>query len=304
MDDQIKIATLIISSDTFPAKRNSNYQKKIFFREGFQKDLTFWYKGGNFDSKKTEKFQVVENNLLINTSDNTRNMGLKTILALEWLEENIDYDYVVRPTPSSYINLKNLKNFIFQNLLNEDFVYCGKIQTTNNKFGKSIDFVSGSTIILNKNTVKAIIENKEKWDHEYWDDVALSILMRELKIKPQSSDRFDVEGNPLKNNISPEFYQYRCRCDNHFGYPRFLESISMTVVHKILFLNKISVIEKFYTYILFELSKILYIYQFGWKSYSLFRSLAKHLLPNKIYIYIKNKFEKRIENFKNVRFKF
>lgn len=304
MTKKPKIATLVISSDTYPATRNSKAQKKIFFKEGFEKNLTFWYKGNNSNKNRIDTYQISDNNLIIETSDATINMGLKTILALEWLEKYIDYEYIVRPTPSSYINYENLNNFIIQNLSKEEYVYCGNIQSTNNKYGEKINFVSGSTLILNKNTVKQIINNKDKWDHEYWDDVALSILMKELNIEPQSSKRYDVEGNPFKNNISLDFYQYRCRCDNHYGYPRFLESISMTVVHKILFLKKISMFEKLITNILFELSKLLYIYQFGWKTYSLLRNIAKYLLPKKIYIFIKNRFEKKIEHFKNVRFKF
>ena len=39
-------------------------------------------------------------------------MGMKTLLAFEWLEQNYEYDFVVRPTPSSYINHDNLVNFI------------------------------------------------------------------------------------------------------------------------------------------------------------------------------------------------
>ena len=58
--------------------------------------------------------------------------------------------------------------------------------------------MSGSTFILNKKTVGLILENQEYWDHEYWDDVALSLLLSKLNISPQVSDRFDVEGNPFK----------------------------------------------------------------------------------------------------------
>ena len=39
-------------------------------------------------------------------------MGKKTLLALDWLENNRDYDFIVRPTPSSYVNLNNLHNYI------------------------------------------------------------------------------------------------------------------------------------------------------------------------------------------------
>ncbi len=304
MSEEIKIATLIISSNTYPAVRNSNSQKSFFFDEGFKKNLTFWYKAGSKKELHGQSFKLIGNDLLINTSDSSLNMGRKTILALEWLDKNCDYDFVVRPTPSSYINYENLYSFINNNLSNQHFVYCGKIQSTNDVNGNKIDFVSGSTFILNKNTVKEIINNKSDWDHAYWDDVALSLLMKKLKISPQSSERFDVQGNPYKYDIPKNYYQYRCRCDNHYGYPRFLESINLKVLHKLIYKKNQNKLFKYLIYLLFEFSKLIYIYQFGWKVYQVLRFLLKNLLPNKIYNLIKVRFKKEIENFKNVRFKF
>ena len=164
-------------------------QKKLFLDNSFNKELTFWYKAGEKENLKGQKFMLVGNDLLIDTSDNTRNMGMKTLLAFEWLEQNYDYDFVVRPTPSSYINYNNLENFIQKNLLNHEYVYAGKLQTTNNKQGQPIDFISGSTLILNKESINKILENKSNWDHTYWDDVALALLMKKLNIQYQDTER-------------------------------------------------------------------------------------------------------------------
>ena len=49
----MNIATLVISSNTYPASRNSRVQKKIFFEQGFDKDLTFWYKA--YSNKNMEE---------------------------------------------------------------------------------------------------------------------------------------------------------------------------------------------------------------------------------------------------------
>ena len=231
MTNDLKIATLVISSNTYPAVRNSKMQKKLFFSDSFNKELTFWYKSGTKKNLEGERFMLIENDLLIDTSDNTRNMGMKTLLAFEWLEQNLDYDFVVRPTPSSYINYKNLENYINTNLTNFKYVYAGKLQSTNDKNKQPIDFVSGSTLILNKASIKKILDNKLSWDHTYWDDVALSLLMKDLKIKYQETERFDVTGNPLEQNIPTSFYQYRCRADNHYGYPRYLESTNLLINH-------------------------------------------------------------------------
>ena len=79
-----------------------SFSSKIF-DEGFNKNLTFWYKAGSKKELHGQSFKLIGNDLLINTSDSSLNMGRKTILALEWLDKNCDYDFVVRPTPSSAI---------------------------------------------------------------------------------------------------------------------------------------------------------------------------------------------------------
>ena len=198
MSNQIKIATLIISSNTYPAKRNSNAQKKIFFREGFDKNLTFWYRGGTPSELNNEKFKVHHNDLLIDTDDSTINMGLKTIMAFEWLENNVDYDFVVRPTPSSYINYKNLYRFISNNLTDNQYIYCGKVQSTNDKSGKKIDLCY-STLILNKKSNKQLLQ-QHRWDHRYWDDVALSLLMKDLNTNIKIAQGLTLK-EPFKSNI-------------------------------------------------------------------------------------------------------
>lgn len=304
MTNDLKIATLVISSNTYPAVRNSKMQKKLFFSDSFNKELTFWYKSGTKKNLEGERFMLIENDLLIDTSDNTRNMGMKTLLAFEWLEQNLDYDFVVRPTPSSYINYKNLENYINTNLTNFKYVYAGKLQSTNDKNKQPIDFVSGSTLILNKASIKKILDNKLSWDHTYWDDVALSLLMKDLKIKYQETERFDVTGNPLEQNIPTSFYQYRCRADNHYGYPRYLESTNLAIIHKLSNKKKLNKISKFFLIIYYKISKFFYIYQFGWKLYSYVKKFLKKILPPQAYSYLKKVLNKKIENFKNVRFKF
>ncbi len=304
MINDFKIATMIISSNTYPAIRNSKMQKKLFLDNSFDKELTFWYKAGEKKNLNGKKFKLLGNDLLIDTSDNTRNMGMKTLLAFEWLEQNCNYDFVVRPTPSSYINYNNLENFIQRNLLNHKYIYAGKLQTTNNKQGQLIDFISGSTLILNKASINKILENKSSWDHAYWDDVALALLMKKLNIEHQDTERFEVTGNPLEQNIPTSYYQYRCRADNHYGYPRYLESVNLKIVHKLSNkqeLNKFSIV---ILSIFYKISKFFYIYQFGWKVYEYSKKVIKKILPQSFYKILKKIFLKQIEDFKNVRFKY
>ena len=67
-----------------------------------------------------------------------------------------------------------------------------------------------------------VVKNQNLWDHDYWDDVGLALLLNQLGIEPTGGERFDVFGNPYKQDIDLNYYQYRCRADNHYGYPKFI----------------------------------------------------------------------------------
>ena len=300
MNKKAKIATFIISSNTHPATRNINAQKKIYLK--FQQNI-FWYRQGNKEQLNGKKANLINNDLFLDISDDTLNMGKKTLMALEWAENNLDYDFIVRPTPSSYVNFKNLENFIDANFKSDDIVYAGKIQVTNDKNGNQIEFVSGSTLLLSKKCVQIIIENKNLWDHSYWDDVGLSLLLKEAEVSSFNVERCNIPGNPYLNNVPLGYYQYRCRADNHYGYPRFIESHVLKYIHNVSNGQDYSKIKKSFYSGLIKISRYVYIYQFGWKVYSFLRKLFKLLLPKKVYLYLKNKFIKQITSFKLIRFK-
>ena len=84
-------------------------------------------------------------------------------------------------------------------------------------------FVSGAGILFSKNTINHIIKNKNKMDFRLWDDVGIGKLLCELKINPTDGKRYDIQGNIFKQAVDIDHYHYRCRIDNHYGYPRFLE---------------------------------------------------------------------------------
>ena len=62
MNKKAKIATLIISSNTYPATRNIKAQKKIYLK--FQKNI-FWYRQGNKDQLNGTKANLINNDLFL-----------------------------------------------------------------------------------------------------------------------------------------------------------------------------------------------------------------------------------------------
>ena len=301
--NNFKIATFIISSSTYPAVRNVKAQKKIYLDSQSQLENIFWYRQGDKDQLCGKTANLIENDLFLDISDDTLSMGKKTLLALEWAEENIDYDFIVRPTPSSYVNFNNLEQFIDNNLISEDIVYAGSIQETKDNDGNTITFVSGSTLVLNQKCVQLILENKHLWDHSYWDDVGLALLLEKLGVEAVHVDRFDVPGNPYLDKIPMKYYQYRCRADNHYGYPRLIESHVLKYINKLSLNKKVTHLEKYFYLAIIEISRFIYIYQFGWKVYMTIRKLLYKLLPTFAYRKIKQLLSRNITNFKLKRFK-
>ena len=153
MSKNIKVATLIISSNTYPANRNIKAQKKIYLKSTKNKNI-YWYRQGNKTQLAGKQSNLIGSDLFLDVPDDTLSMGKKTLKAFEWAEENLDYDFIVRPTPSSYVDFDNLEKFINKNFPSKEAIYAGSIQSTNDNFGNKIDFVSGSTLVLSKKCIQ------------------------------------------------------------------------------------------------------------------------------------------------------
>lgn len=297
-----KLKILILSSDTYPSLRNSKVQKKVFSTNEYINNV-LWYKGGNPEQLINKDANLIGRDLYVNASDDALGMGDKTIKSFEWMLENTDFEYLFRTNTSSYFSYSNLLSYIEKNFGEKKYVYAGKIHTTNDSSGKSVNFASGSGYILNRNTVKKIVENQKHWEHEYWDDVSLGLLLRKLNLKPIDAQRFDIEGNPYKQKIDINQYHYRCRIDNHYGYPRLLETFVLNYLSRLHNGKKLNIFLGILNSTIFEIFKFFYISQFGWKVFSLIRKVLKLLLPLGAFNFIKKLLQERIYNFKLVRFK-
>lgn len=293
---------LILSSNTYPSIRNSKVQKKVFSSNESLNNV-LWYKGGNPEQLINKEANLIERDLYVDASDDALGMGDKTIKSFEWMLENTDFEYLFRTNTSSYFSYSNLLSYIEKNFGDKKYVYAGKIHTTNDSSGNSVNFASGSGYILNRNTVKKIVENQKHWEHEYWDDVSLGLLLRKLNLKPIDAQRFDIEGNPYKQKIDINQYHYRCRIDNHYGYPRLLETFVLNYLSRLHNSKKLNNFLIILNSTIFEIFKFFYISQFGWKVFSLIRKVLKLLLPLRAFNFVKKLLQKRIYNFKLVRFK-
>lgn len=212
---KIKLIILVLSH------QNHLYQKlEKCIRETWGSSIhpdvkIFYYYGGNSNLFNNDK-------IFCNKEDTFENIGYKTIHTFQVLLENFDFNYILRTNSSSYIDIKNCLKFLKKKP--ETLFYNGIIESywkNSFIFRKHLfKFVSGSGYFLSKDVVLKIIENKEKWDHNLIDDVALGKLLNHLKVKPTKGKRINI--NFIKN--SRLIYLTRFRLNNKYYEDEILEN--------------------------------------------------------------------------------
>ncbi len=271
-------------------------QKKTWAMEQSENIKIYFYKAGKDTVLKN-------NNLIVKSGSRANEIGYKNYEALEWIIKNEDFDYLYRTNTSSFINIKNLDDYINNFHRNQDFIYDGIIMNLRNKNDNTyIKFVSGSGILFSKKTIEVLIDNKYEYDHNLWEDVAIGELLNKKGIFPTEGKRYDIQGNIYKETVDLNHYHYRCRIDNHYGYPRFLERRVLSELNYRT-KNSKSFNKKYIDLIIFEICKLFYIQMPFWKIYKFFRNLFKTFLPKSLYNYFKTTFKNRIMNFQLRYFK-
>lgn len=158
-------------------------------------DVIFYYG----DSKNNE---LIGDKLSLNIVDTYQNISHKTLLMYNYLYENSNkYDYIFRTNLSSYLDLDLLNEFIKDKPLNK--FYCGII----GQYGE-VKFASGSGYFISKDILEFIYKNKDRWDINVIDDVALGkLLSKEFKIDTNAK-RQDIKN---VNEHITKTYHYRCK---------------------------------------------------------------------------------------------
>ena len=277
----LKILILVLSSKTYPSSRNKKAIKKTWGSNLQDNFKIIFYESGEVE-------KIIDDTLFVEIDTSSKNLGYKLLLALDWCSRNIDYDFIFRTNTSSFVNTKELENYISNNLIDKEYAYCGiPLVRDYKESDKKVNFLSGAGIILNKKTTQLILNKKKNWDHNEWEDVALGKLLEENGIPFTSGRSQDIENNFYNNIIDKTNYHYRCRLDNHYGYPRFLESFVFADLYKILKFRKLNKLEIFVKKNLFYFLKILRIDSPRFKIYKVLKFFTKIILPKKIFNYLK-----------------
>jgi hypothetical protein len=173
-----KVVILVMCSSNTVYKEIEESIKETWFNLKTEDVDIIFYK----DNNQVNEVIINDCDLLIPCNDGFETLGKKTLMAINWVNENYNYEYIYRSNLGAYVNPSKLLKFL-DDKPKTNF-YCGIIGKTENYFGLSVTFASGSGYFLSKDVVEILLRNKSLWMHHIIDDVALGDLLSKFKIYP------------------------------------------------------------------------------------------------------------------------
>lgn len=130
----------------------------------------------------------------------------KTIKSIELLlNENTEFDYILRTNMSSIWNLNKFYDLIHNN---------GYQAAAVNGIAGGKTFLSGAGMLLSKNICKLLINNKDEIDYNIIDDLAISYFLLDKNIKFDKLKKLDAYASLTEediNNAVIEHYHFRSK---------------------------------------------------------------------------------------------
>ena len=215
---KMKYINLVLYSDDKEYNEMKEITQKYYKK--FENVKTMYYK---YDEKMNEEY-LMEGDVLKIKGKETYVPGIleKTVKAMEYVE-NDEYDYLVRSNISTIVDFKLLDEELKKTPIEYGGGLINNLQKLdvnagikdNTHFG--LNYVSGTAIIMSKNTLKEMIKQKDKIDYKMLDDVSIGLLMRFLKKEPVLVKEgsflmvYEGEENIIKNISNKSYIFYRNR---------------------------------------------------------------------------------------------
>lgn len=200
----MKILISVLATSHFPWEQLIQCIKKTWGSIKVENVKIIYYYGSSTENKPT----MIGDDLYLPYEETYENIGKKTVDMFEYCLENFEFDYICRPNASSYVVqnelVKYLENKPRENYASSIIGHCSHIER----------FLSGVGYILSKNVVKKIVDNKKSWNHNFIDDIAISLLLNDLHVPMVFSPRQDyINGKDEEIKLIKDIYVYRCKVE-------------------------------------------------------------------------------------------
>jgi hypothetical protein len=143
--------------------------------------------------------------LTLPVPDDFAHIGEKTIVCFEYLLENREFDLVFRTNCSSYVDLANLRSYAAEHARAQGF-YAGTSSTHD-----GVAFASGSGYFLSRDLVELVVHERDSWNHELLDDVALGLLLSNAGQFPVQAPRIDYATPRDVAEVDVSQFHFRCK---------------------------------------------------------------------------------------------
>ena len=195
-------------SDVFNNYKKIWDQKIELIKNCLPIDVLFLYSDENIQSE----YILSGDNLISKCQENYWSALLtKTINGFRYFKDS-NYDLVFKTNLSTIVNFD--KFYQYCSSLNCDgFIYEGKI-------GNHLDysFCSGAGMLLNKNTVQIVLDNSDKINPSWTDDIFIGFILDKLNnIIPKDAGltRFDILNDVNLTNDIKEYTHIRVKIRNN-----------------------------------------------------------------------------------------
>jgi len=178
---------------------------------------------GQGDINLDKDYEIdLENKIIIVKSDDSYTGNDRVIKQLKTVDSTISYDYIISTTSSSFWVLSKLKHELIHNTPKTG-VYKGRCL-----YHQRVPYVSGSGIIMSKDTCQLLVKNAEFLDqeyklnidnHEYDNDALFGHFLHSNGISPIATNWFyDFDNNSfedlyerIKQTEENDVIQYRIK---------------------------------------------------------------------------------------------
>jgi hypothetical protein len=216
-DGKIKILVLIIDSDNEPVYAKLRKIWRSYMHLDPEHVVAYFIRG----NPNLQTQCMINGDTIWTKCQEERRVGVlhKTILSMEYMLKETDFDYVLRPCLSSFYIFPRLLQFL-ENCPREHF-YCASTDTFNYSInGKTIKipFGCGCGFLLSSDLVKMMTAQKsELWNppSTCCDDNAIGLFFFNHAVPLISHGRGSfstiAEWQQSKNNIPADVFQFRVK---------------------------------------------------------------------------------------------
>jgi len=210
-----KICVLIIYSP------NENYDKMLKVQQAYYKNfkehITYY-----FIQFREQPEDIIINEetsfIYIKGKEGIMNILKKTVIAMDYVLQNYDFDFLVRTNISTVTDIYNLGDFLTKVAKTK---YYGGGHVLELKWGTNYSvygtvYVQGTGIIFSRDIVEDICKNRDKLENNIIDDVSIGRY-----IKKYHNDIFEAT-NKYSNQIAPHI---GCKCHKFTEDPDILKTV-------------------------------------------------------------------------------